>query len=325
MAARTGLPPMSSSALHQVIDAASCILFVDALQAHLLKHDTIFWYLATFGNEAEKAAAAKRMARAIKLAAKIENEIDAWLAPPLQDARPQPMRLDMDGAEAASPPPAAAAVPSPSALKMPPTAHKLCTITEIEQMVLSSVATVAGQSFVQDLRGERTGTLALKKLIKIFSPSTPAAEASAVEKYLDALRTLRKDTPLHAFLQWIRVLARIIKYYNATLTSPSKVVDDIRRAAIKTFGDGSLLTTRLAKFDPENSNFPPDPSERADLLEALFVQWDSEQGVAGREAGLPWRELAGGRKSCLRICSKLQRCRCPVASRDGEQAWPPPR
>ena len=60
MAARTGLPPMSSSALHQVIDAASCILFVDALQAHLLKHDTIFWYLATFGNEAEKAAAAKK-------------------------------------------------------------------------------------------------------------------------------------------------------------------------------------------------------------------------------------------------------------------------
>jgi hypothetical protein len=84
------------------------------------------------------------------------------------------------------------------------------------------------------------------------------------------------------------VLARIIKYYNATLTSPSQVVDDIRRAAIKTFGDGSLLTTRLAKFDPENSNFPPDPSERADLLEALFVQWDSEQGgAAGREAGLP--------------------------------------
>jgi hypothetical protein len=114
---------MSSSALLQVKDAASCILFVDALRAHLLKHDTIFWYLATFGTEAEKAAAAKRMARAIKLAAKIEIEIDAWLAPPLQDARPQPMRLDMDGAEAASPPPAAA-VPSPSALKMPPTAHK---------------------------------------------------------------------------------------------------------------------------------------------------------------------------------------------------------
>lgn len=266
---------MSSSALHQVTNAATCIDFMDKVRAHLLEYDALFWWHSIFGTVAEKAAAAPRMTRATKLEAKIEAEIEAWLgAPAFQDARPQPTRLDMDGAEAASSPPAATAVPSPSALKMPPTVTKMCTIKEIEQTVLRAVATVAGQPFVQDLSGERTGTLALKKLIKIFSPSTPAAEAAAVDNYSDALRTLRKDTPLHAFLQWIRVLARIIKYYNATLTSPSKVIDDVRRAAINTFGDGSLLTTRLARFDPENSNFPPDPSERADLLEALFVQWD---------------------------------------------------
>ena len=274
---------MSSSALHQVNNAAKCILFVDAVRLHLLEYDALFWWNSIFGTVAEKAAAAPRMTRAARLEAKIEAEIEAWLGAP--DARPQPMRLDMDGAEAASPPPAATAVPTPSALKMPPTAIRMCTIKEIEQTVLKAVATVAGQSFVQDLSGERTGTQALKKLIKIFSPSTPAAEAAAVDNYSDALRTLRKDTPLHAFLQWIRVLARIIKYYNATLTTPSKVIDDVRRAAINTFGDGSLLTTRLARFDPENPNFPPDPSERADLLEALFVQWDTEHG--GRGTNLP--------------------------------------
>ena len=276
---------MSSSALHQVNNTAKCILFVDAVRLHLLEYDALFWWNSIFGTVAEKAAAAPRMTRAARLEAKIEAEIEAWLGAP--DARPQPMRLDMDGAEAASPPPAATAVPTPSALKMPPTAIRMCTIKEIEQVVLKAVATVAGQSFVQDLSGERTGTQALKKLIKIFSPSTPAAEAAAVDNYSDALRTLRKDTPLHAFLQWIRVLARIIKYYNATLTSPSKVIDDVRRAAINTFGDGSLLTTRLARFDPENSNFPPDPSERADLLEALFVQWDTEHGGRGTTGGGP--------------------------------------
>ena len=55
---------------------------------------------------------------------------------------------------------------------MPPTAIRMCTIKEIEQVVLKAVATVAGQSFVQDLRGERTGTLALKKLIKIWTEAT---------------------------------------------------------------------------------------------------------------------------------------------------------
>ena len=216
---------MSSSALHQVNNAAKCILFVDAVRLHLLENDALFWWNSIFGTVAEKAAAAPRMTRAARLETKIEAEIEAWLGAP--DARPQPMRLDMDGADA-SPPPSATAVPTPSALKMPPPAMKMCTIKEIEQVVLKAVATVAGQSFVQDLNGERTGTQALKKLIKIFSPSTPAAEAAAVDNYSDALRTLRKDTPLHAFLQWIRVLARIIKYYNATLTTPSKVIDDVR-------------------------------------------------------------------------------------------------
>ena len=96
MAARTGgLPPMSSSALHQVNNAASCILFVDAVQAHLLECDALFWFHATFGTVAEKAAAAKRMTRATRLEAKIDAEIEAWLgAPSLQDARKQKTRGD---------------------------------------------------------------------------------------------------------------------------------------------------------------------------------------------------------------------------------------
>ena len=105
--------------------ARALSLFVDAVRAHLLEYDALFWWTSIFGTVAEKAAAAPRMTRATRLEAKIEAEIEAWLGAP--DARPQPMRLDMDGAEAASSPPAATAVPSPSALKMPPTAAKMCS------------------------------------------------------------------------------------------------------------------------------------------------------------------------------------------------------
>ena len=79
---------MSSSALHQVNNAAKCILFVDAVRLHLLEYDALFWWNSIFGTVAEKAAAAPRMTRATKLEAKIEAEIEAWLgAPAFQDAR----------------------------------------------------------------------------------------------------------------------------------------------------------------------------------------------------------------------------------------------
>ena len=114
---------MSSSALHQVNNAAKCILFVDAVRLHLLEYDALFWWNSIFGTVAEKAAAAPRMTRAARLEAKIEAEIEAWLGAP--DARPQPMRLDMDGAEAASPPPAATAVPTP---RRQPAHHPACQV-----------------------------------------------------------------------------------------------------------------------------------------------------------------------------------------------------
>ena len=65
---------MSSSALHQVNNAAKCILFVDAVRLHLLENDALFWWNSIFGTVAEKAAAAPRMTRAARLETKIEAE-----------------------------------------------------------------------------------------------------------------------------------------------------------------------------------------------------------------------------------------------------------
>lgn len=161
MAARQGPPSIASSALYRVDNATSCITFTDQLQTHCTTNGFPWWFDGALGTNEEKAAAAKAIHKAHLLGLKIEAEIDEWLEPAPLDVRP--VQLDMSGAASLTPmPPTPASATPTSKSKMPSAVSTMYTLKQIELMVVSTVAAVTSSSFIRDLKGDRTGTLALQ-------------------------------------------------------------------------------------------------------------------------------------------------------------------
>jgi hypothetical protein len=277
---------MPLSTMSRVKTPKDCITFIDEISAHAARYGFGWWVHNALDNhtsEAHKAVNMRHLERAIKLGLQTENDIDKWLEPPPQ---PPAQTLDMnvhgtpDGR-------AAGADNTPATMtktysKMPPSVSSLYTNGQIERWCHAEVEAHTSTSFGSDLIGipQKCGTLALRKLATIYAPKTEAAETIATRHYDDQLRVLSKEMPLPELFQNVKDLARIVRYYNPTAVSTRKVLSDIKRAIIVCFGDGAMITSQLAKFDPDHANFQQDPEHRAISMQALLVQYDLEHGPA---------------------------------------------
>ena len=303
---------MPLSTMSRVKTPKDCITFIDEISANAARYGFGWWVhnaLENHTSEAHKAVNMRHMERAIKLGLQIENDIDKWLEPPPQ---PPAQTLDMnvhgtpDGRAAGADNTPATTYKTYS--KMPPSVSSLYTNGQIERWCHAEVEAHTSTSFGSDLIGipQKCGTLALRKLATIYAPKTEAAETIATRHYDDQLRVLSKEMPLPELFQNVKDLARIVRYYNPTAVSTRKVLSDIKRAIIVCFGDGAMITSQLAKFDPDHANFQQDPEHRAISMQALLVQYDLEHGPAtnqtqsyafqtsSSDASAIWKAASGG-------------------------------
>ena len=244
---------------------------MEELRAHMCKLD-IEWYLlvalGTQGSDAARASAMLKMERARKLDLKQELEIDAWLRD--AESRPAPVRLEMMDAEGTPIAGSPAQSPAPyTNTKTPSSVNTMFTLKQISLMVYAAITSASSATFTKGLTtpADKAGQKAIEKLTTIYSPKTPAAETTATRNYDDVLRGLTSSSPLPEFYNQLSAAAGICNYYNPTAITTARMVVDIVRAVTVAWGESSLITAQMAKFDPEHTKYKPDAERRAiDLL-----------------------------------------------------------
>ena len=170
----------------KVTDPSSAIRFIANLKSWCFDKHIGWWYqiaMNEFPSDDAKSEAEVHKDNARLLSIRLEQDVATWLQParPL----PTPARLNMNAEETPQETPAVASTPSPapatSTIRMPTVVNGMYTLDHIETAVCSMVGSVTSTSFVDKLRipASTSGTLALSKLRRIFTPTSAAAKATA--------------------------------------------------------------------------------------------------------------------------------------------------
>ena len=242
MAARA--PPAVPVSSIRVVNSGTCIGFLDAFRAHCKKHGFPWYPIFALPHnvpEAELVIARARAERARQLGARLDAELDAYLAGEYQsETLPPPVRLNMAAGDAETPAPTQTTTSPPTRTiqgKAPSIVLSTYTFGQIDDMTYAAVFEVTNASFVQGPAGPLAGKDALQKLVRIYAPTTPAAEFTAAQHYNDQLRpgVLTTSTSLPEFWDQLRQLARIWNYHSPNKVPTTRLIQDAVRAMIVTF------------------------------------------------------------------------------------------